>query len=106
MKKDRDSNMQRLTVNTLESTVLSVFQLINRYKKYNKRGSNSYVYNIPVAFDTETSNYTDSNQNKVGWMYIWMFRFGNPTDKDSIAVYGRESELLDSFLTKLSEKLK
>ena len=98
--------MHALTYDTLESTVTSVFQLVNRYKKYNKRGSNSYVYNIPVAFDTETSNYTDSDLNKVGWMYIWMFRFGNPADKDSIAVYGRESELLDVFLTKLSEKLK
>ena len=98
--------MHALTFNTLESTVTSIFQLVNRYKKYNKRGSNSYVYNIPVAFDTETTNYTDSDQNKVGWMYIWMFRFGNPKDKDSIAVYGRESELLDVFLTKLSEKLK
>ena len=97
--------MQHISEYTLESAVLTVFQVINRYKKYNKRGSNSYVYNVPVAFDTETTNYTDNDGSKIGWMYIWMFRFGDPSSKDSVAVYGRTSELLDSFLTKLSEKL-
>lgn len=67
------------------------------------------MYNLPVAFDTETTNYTckDANDHdvKVGWLYVWMFRFGNPTDDDSIMIYGRDTELLDYFLTELSVKL-
>jgi len=94
--------MYPITNDTLDTTVKRVATLINCHKQYNKRHSKSYVYNIPIAFDTETSNYIDSNGDKIGWLYIWMFRFGNPADKDSIAIYGRTTELLDEFLTRLS----
>lgn len=67
------------------------------------------VYDIPVAFDTETTNYTypddEGNDTDVGWMYIWMFRFGDPLSDKTEFFYGRTSEDLNAFLTSLSDNL-
>ncbi len=74
-------------------------------KLYLSKDYKHLVYNLPISFDTETTNYVDSDGNKVGWMYIWMFRFGNPSGKNSFFVFGRSSEDLRDFLDKLSYEL-
>lgn len=101
--------MLALTWDNLNSTVDTIVRLCNRHKQYIKRGSKSFVFNIPVAFDTETTNYDhvkNDHVEKIGWLYIWMFRFGNPSEPDSVAIYGRSTDLLDSFLTELGHGLK
>ena len=98
--------------NTITPLVNRISQYLNGFALYRVKNSKSKVINVPVAFDTETTNYTipkndlNPNEQKIGWMYVWMFRFGDPTDKHSIAVYGRDSEVLDQFLTELAHTLK
>lgn len=67
------------------------------YKKVykRKRKSGYYVYNVPCAFDIETSSFYDGN-NKTAIMYIWQFCFNGYT------IIGRT---WDDFV-KLCERLK
>ena len=91
--------------NTLTPLVNEVASYIKTFKKYRTKAKQTFVYNIPVAFDTETTNYTTDDGQKIGWMYVWMFRFGDPLSNGSLAIYGRTTAILDEFLTKLSENL-
>lgn len=83
-----------------------VCRLISTYKVYSIKGSKRYAFNIPIAFDTETTSYVTPSGEKIGWCYIWMFRFGDPLDENSIAVYGRSMDVFDTFLTEISNRLK
>lgn len=59
------------------------------------------VLNIPAAFDTEASSFTDSDHgNEVGLCYIWMFGIRNTV------VYGRHLDEFVDLVTKLNEFLK
>lgn len=67
------------------------------------------VWNCPIAFDTETTNYTypdgygeDAN---VGWMYIWMVRIGDPMGAHTGFFYGRTCGEFDSFISGISREL-
>ena len=83
-----------------------VSRLISTYKVYSIKHSKRYAFNIPIALDTETTSYVTTSNEKVGWCYIWMFRFGDPLDESSIAVYGRSMDVFDKFLTEISNRLK
>ena len=67
------------------------------------------VWNCPVAFDTETTNYTylDGNDEevRVGWMYIWMLRIGDPMSGKTEFFYGRTETSFDMFLSALAHTL-
>lgn len=59
------------------------------------------VLNIPAAFDTEASSFTDADRgNDVGLCYIWMFGIRNTV------VYGRYLDEFVDLVTKLNEFLK
>lgn len=59
------------------------------------------VLNIPAAFDTEASSFTDADHgNEVGLCYIWMFGI-----RDTV-VYGRYLDEFVTLVTKLNEFLK
>lgn len=59
------------------------------------------VLNIPAAFDTEASSFTDVDHgNEVGLCYIWMFGI-----RDTV-VYGRYLDEFVTLVTKLNEFLK
>lgn len=59
------------------------------------------VLNIPAAFDTEASSFTDADHgNDVGLCYIWMFGI-----RDTV-VYGRYLDEFVTLVTKLNEFLK
>ena len=97
--------MLALTTDNLTPVIESIVQYIKSYKLNKIKNSNNRVYDIPVSFDTETTNYTTQSGDKVGWLYIWMFRFGDPQQPDSIAVYGRDLALFTRFLNVLAYKL-
>lgn len=60
-----------------------------------------HVLNIPAAFDTEASSFTDADHgNDVGLCYIWMFGI-----RDTV-VYGRYLDEFVTLVTKLNEFLK
>ena len=63
----------------------------------NKRGSKTYL-NIITAFDIETTNLSDINQNI---MYIWQFQYG-----PDITVIGRTWRSFFEFLKKMKKHLK
>lgn len=67
------------------------------------------VWNCPVAFDTETSNYTYTDaageERRVGWLYIWMFRIGDPLGQRTEFFYGRTTTSFDMFLSALAHTL-
>lgn len=57
------------------------------------------VFNIPCAFDIETSSFYDSNNVKCATMYIWQFGI------DGIVIYGRTWDEFTSFLGELVDYL-
>lgn len=57
------------------------------------------VFNIPCAFDIETSSFYDSNEVKCATMYIWQFGI------DGIVIYGRTWDEFTSFLAELVDYL-
>ena len=67
------------------------------------------VWNCPVAFDTETTNYTyqdaEGKDVNVGWMYIWMLRIGDPLSDRTEFFYGRTATSFDMFLSALAHTL-
>lgn len=59
------------------------------------------ILNIPAAFDTEASSFTDDDHgNEVGLCYIWMFGI-----RDTV-IYGRYLDEFVTLVTKLNEFLK
>ena len=50
-----------------------------------KRGESYNLFNVPCAFDIETTSYY-MNKTKCAWMYIWMFCI------NGISIYGRTFE--------------
>ena len=96
--------MLALTTDNLTPICESISTYIRKFKQYQIKNTKNTVYNVPVAFDTETTNYTTQTGDKIGWLYIWMFRFGDPLDADSIAIYGRDLSLLNRFLNVLAVK--
>ena len=65
------------------------------------------VWNCPIAFDTETTNYTydDGEEHDVGWLYIWMLRIGDPMGDRTEFFYGRTATSFDMFLSVLAHTL-
>ena len=66
------------------------------------------VWDVPVAFDTETTNYTyheGEEEIRAGWLYIWMLRIGDPLGNQTEFFYGRSCDVLSDFLTRLSKAL-
>ncbi len=58
------------------------------------------VHNIGCAFDTEASSFTDSEGDKVGLCYVWMFGIGE------VVTYGRTLGGFVSLVTRLDAWLK
>lgn len=57
------------------------------------------VFNMPCAFDIETSSFYDSNGNKCATMYIWQFGI------DGLVIYGRTWDEFTEFLGELVDYL-
>jgi len=72
--------MERSTHATLDE----VIEIIRSSKLYGDGRGHKY-YNVPVAFDTETTRYED--KHKSGFVYIWMLKVG---DDPGVTVYGRD----------------
>ena len=79
--------------NSLKTLLIDVSK-IKRYAK----NKNEY-YNYPVAFDIETSSFTDENGEPRATMYIWQMCFGD----SELLVYGRTWEEFLNF-TRLIRK--
>lgn len=73
-------------------------EFIDGINRKTKRKQKIEYYNIPCAFDIETSSFYD-NGNKSGCMYIWMFSI------DDRIVIGRTWEEFLLLLDKLHDKL-
>lgn len=89
---------------SLGEAVQSASDIIREYK-LRKTKDRSPVWNCPIAFDTETTNYTTWDGCDVGWMYIWMLRVGDPLSKKTEFFYGRTTDVFDAFLTGLAHSL-
>ncbi len=93
---------------SVESAVSLAAELIRARGIRKVKGKNP-IWDCPIAFDTETSNYTYPDERgedvDVGWMYIWMLRIGNPLSDQTEFFYGRTCEIFDEFLTELSRSL-
>lgn len=63
------------------------------------------VWDVPIAFDTETTNYTTCDGRDVGWMYIWMVRIGDPLSDRTEFFYGRTVDTFDDFISGISKGL-
>ena len=57
------------------------------------------VFNMPCAFDIETSSFYDSKGNKCATMYIWQFGI------DGLVIYGRTWDEFTTFLGELVDYL-
>ena len=64
-----------------------------------KRKQKIEYYNIPCAFDIETSSFYDEHGEKAGCMYIWMFSI------DDHIIIGRTWDEFIMLLDKLHDKL-
>lgn len=60
---------------------------------------NYEVFNIPCAFDIETSSFYNTHGEKCATMYIWQFGI------DGLVIYGRTWDEFTSFLAELVEYL-
>ena len=75
-----------------------VFNIIQSTDLLVKNNKAVEYYNVPAAFDIETSSFYD-NGNKRAIMYHWQFAFG------PLATHGRTWKELDLFLSILSHTL-
>lgn len=69
---------------------------IRRYRK-----PSIWYYNIPCAFDIETTSYKFDNKRKGAWMYEWTFGIG-----DDLIIYGRnwvDWQVLTDLLVEIFE---
>lgn len=89
---------------SLQSAVAMAVSLIRSHRIRKVKGKNP-VWDVPIAFDTETTNYTTWDGLDVGWMYIWMLRIGDPMSGRTEFFYGRTVETWDAFLTGLAQGL-
>lgn len=65
--------------------------------KYNyQTKTTEYVYNIPIAFDIETTSAYTHKGDKIGYMYLWTMAI------NGTAFYGRTIEELKACLKKIS----
>lgn len=67
--------------------------------KKKHRGEWYEIYNVPCAFDTETTSYLTEDNDKVAWVYIWMFGI------NGISVYGRTEEEFLYLMQRLHDEL-
>ena len=89
---------------SLQTAVRIASDLIRRHRFRRCKGKAS-VWDVPIAFDTETTNYTTYDGQDVGWMYIWMLRIGDPLSDKTEFFYGRTEEVWDMFMTDLAHEL-
>ena len=88
---------------SLGHAVTVAHDIVTTYGLRRCRGKHP-VWNVPVAFDTETTNYNDGERD-VGWCYIWMLRIGDPLSSQTEFFYGRKLDELDVFMTMLAQSL-
>ena len=93
------------TGSNLKPIVRQVANVLSRYGVNKVQTTKTYVYNAPVSFDTETTSYTTPDDEKVGWLYVWMFTFGDPLSKFHVQIYGRDCDTLSLFLDALAVEL-
>lgn len=91
------------------NTAVRIASGIIRQHRIRRVKNKPAVWDVPIAFDTETTNYTYPDEEgedvNVGWMYIWMLRVGDPQGNKTKFFYGRTLESFDDFLTGLSQDL-
>ena len=88
---------------SLQDAIRIASSLIQGHRIRRLKGKPS-VWDVPIAFDTETTNYTCDDQD-VGWMYIWMLRIGDPQSDKTEFFYGRTTDIWDSFITGIAASL-
>ena len=88
---------------SLHTAIRKAAGIIQRSKFRRSKGKPS-VWDIPIAFDTETTNYTDGDRD-VGWLYIWMLRIGDPLSLMTEFFYGRTVEIWDLFISGICSSL-
>lgn len=88
---------------SLDQCVLRAHDIIQTYGLKRVKGKDP-IWNVPMAFDIETTNYNDNGRD-VGWCYIWMLRVGDPLSCQTEFFYGRDLGTFDMFLTSLYTSL-
>lgn len=89
---------------SLGEAVRSASRIIREYRLRRSKGKNP-LWDCPIAFDTETTNYTTWDDRDVGWMYIWMLRVGDPLSDMTEFFYGRTADTFNDLLTGLAHEL-
>lgn len=69
--------------------------------KRQKKDKSIRYYEIPCAFDIETTSATTEEDEKLAWMYEWTFAFG-----ESLVIYGRTWNEYIELTNILKDKLK
>ena len=55
-----------------------VIEVMNKLKKIGRSYRNKIMYyDLPISFDIETSSFLNEQNEKVGIMYIWMFKISD-----------------------------
>lgn len=72
------------------------FERVKRTRIVNKQKIITYYYNVPIAFDIETSSFYDADGNKRGCMYEWTFGITDG-DEDVIIIGRTWDEFLELY---------
>ena len=84
----------------LEKKLETMKNNCNLFFKLRKQNKYNYYFNIPLAFDIETTNYIDYDNNiKEAYMYIWQVGIFD------ISVYGRTWEEFILFMNYLKRTI-
>ena len=89
---------------SMQSAVRTASDIIRSYGLKRTKGKPS-VWNCPIGFDTETTNYTTWDERDVGWLYIWMMRIGDPLSSETEFLYGRTVGIWDELMTGICREL-
>lgn len=89
---------------SLGEAVRTACEVIRKYRLRRTKGKYP-VWDVPVAFDTETTNYTTWEGRDVAWLYIWMMRIGDPLSDETEFFYGRTAGIWMEFMEGISNEL-
>lgn len=76
-----------------------VMKIVRKNFRFNVVNTQHKYFNVPAAFDIETSSFYDDSGNKTGLMYAWVFGIYGLT------IIGRTWEEFEDLMTELSRIL-
>lgn len=84
---------------TIDEKQYFLYDAIREIKKVIAKGKGIFYYNVPAAFDIETSSFINPNQEKCGIMYHWQFGINGR------CIVGRTWQEFKDLLSYISKEL-